>query len=170
MERGSWELGVKLHRTTAYNPQANGLCERFHRTMKAALCASLVDSSWVDRLPWVLLGLRSTPKEDLHSSSAQLVLGQSLRVPGEFLSSVPGLGPSFTGRSGLQKEARVFSPVVAHHCHPQSYIPKDLMSAKYVFIRHDAHRSPLQSPYDGPFRVLKAGPKYFLIEIGTGQN
>ena len=23
-------LGVKLHRTTAYHPQANGLCERFH--------------------------------------------------------------------------------------------------------------------------------------------
>ena len=40
------------------------------------------------------------------------------------------------------------------------------MLAKYVFIRHDAHRSPVQSPYDSPFRV----PKYFLIEIGTGQD
>ncbi|KAM4554430.1 integrin alpha-11-like [Fundulus diaphanus] len=55
-------LGVKLHRTTAYHLQANGLCERFHRTMKAALRASLVDDSWVDRLPWVLLGLRWAPK------------------------------------------------------------------------------------------------------------
>ncbi|KAJ8409955.1 hypothetical protein AAFF_G00209960 [Aldrovandia affinis] len=36
-------LGVKLHRTTAYHPQANGLCERFHRSMKAALRASLKD-------------------------------------------------------------------------------------------------------------------------------
>ena len=136
--------------------------------MKAALRASLVDSSWVDRLPRVLLGLRSALKEDLHSSSAQLVLGQSLRIPGEFLSSVPCLGPSVTGRSGLQREARVFSPVAAHHCFPQSYIPKDVMLAKYIFIRHEAHRSPLQSPFDGPFCVLEAGLKSFLIKDRSG--
>uniref|UniRef100_A0AAV2LTK4 Gypsy retrotransposon integrase-like protein 1 n=1 Tax=Knipowitschia caucasica TaxID=637954 RepID=A0AAV2LTK4_KNICA len=161
-------LGVKLHWTTAYHPQANGLCKRFHRTMKAALRASLVDGSWVDRLPWVLLGLRSAPKEDLRSSSAQLVLGQSLRVPGEFLHS--GLGPGVVRNFGVQGEARFFSPVAAHHCLPRSFIPKDLMAAKYVFIRHDAHRSPLQAPYDGPFRVLEAGHKSFLIEMGTGQD
>lgn len=159
-------LGVSLHRTTAYNPQANGLCERFHRSMKAALRASLVDSSWVDRLPWVLLGLRSAPKEDLHSSSAELVLGQPLRVPGEFLSGVSGLGPATVGRPAFLGEARVFAPVPAHHCLPQSYVPKDLMSARYVFVRHDAHRSPLQPPYDGPFRVLEPGPKNFLVDMG----
>lgn len=68
-------LGVKLHRTTAYHPQANGLCERFHRSMKAALCASLTDGNWVDKLPWVLLGLRTAPKEDLQV----LVCGTRLR-------------------------------------------------------------------------------------------
>ena len=30
-------VGVKVHRTTAYYPQANGLCECFLRSMKAAL-------------------------------------------------------------------------------------------------------------------------------------
>ena len=163
-------LGVKLHRTAAYNPQANGLCERFHRSLKAALRASLVDGGWVDRLPWVLLGLRSAPKEDLQASSAQLVLGQSLRVPGEFLTDVPGLGPEVFQRLGDKAGAGVFSPVAAHHCLPRSYVPKNLMSAKYVFIRHDAHRSPLQAPYDGPFRVLEAGHKSFLVEMGTGQD
>ena len=73
-------LGVKLHRTTAYHPQANGLCERFHRSMKAALRASLKDGDWVDRLPWVMLGLRCAPKEDLRSSSAELVYGQALQI------------------------------------------------------------------------------------------
>jgi len=39
-------LGVKLHRTTAYHPQANSLCERFHRSMKAALRAGLTDGNY----------------------------------------------------------------------------------------------------------------------------
>ena len=70
-------LGVRLHRTTAYNPKANGMCERFHRSMKAALRATLTDSNWFDRLPWVMLGLRLSPKEHEHlqSSSAELVYG-----------------------------------------------------------------------------------------------
>ena len=76
---------MKVHRTTAYNPQSNGLCERFHRDMKAALRASLTGGDWADRLPWVMLGLRSAPKDDLQASSAELVYGQPLRVPGEFL-------------------------------------------------------------------------------------
>jgi len=75
-------LGVTVHHTTAYHPQANGLCERFHRSTKAALRASLKDSSWVHRLLWVMLGLWTAPKEDLRFSSAELVYGQPLRLPG----------------------------------------------------------------------------------------
>ena len=163
-------LGVKLHRTTAYHPQANGLCERFHRTMKAALRAALTDSNWIDRLPWVMLGLRSAPKEDLQSSSAELVFGQPLRVPGEFLADASTPWSASAHRPTFRDAAMVFKPVPAHHCLPQSYIPKDLMSAGYVFVRHDAHRSPLQPPYDGPFRVLEAGPKSFVVDIGGNQE
>lgn len=72
---------MKLHRTTACNPQANGLCVQFHCSMKAALRSTLTDGNWMDRLPWVLFGLRSTPREDLQSSLAEFVFGQTLRVP-----------------------------------------------------------------------------------------
>lgn len=45
------------------------------------------------------------------------------------------------------------------------------MSRKFVFIRHDAHRTPLQTPYNGPFEVLKHGPKIFKINVnGKPQN
>lgn len=33
----SQQLGVSFHRTTAYHPQANCLCESFHQSMKVAL-------------------------------------------------------------------------------------------------------------------------------------
>ncbi|GFR95202.1 Pol polyprotein [Elysia marginata] len=59
------QLGVQLHRTTAYHPQSNCLVERFHRTLKGALRARLQGPNWADELPWVLLGLRTAPKEIL---------------------------------------------------------------------------------------------------------
>ena len=160
-------LGVKLHRTTAYNPQGTGLCERFHRSMKAALRASLTDSNWADRLPWVMLGLRSAPKEDLQASAAELVYGQPLRVPGEFLpeAASPWSADSHRAVSRGVAGAFVFIPT-SPHCVPQSYVPKDLLLARYVFIRHDSLRTPLQPPYDGPFRVLEAGAKNFVVDLG----
>ncbi|KAJ8382411.1 hypothetical protein SKAU_G00031890 [Synaphobranchus kaupii] len=45
-------------------------------------------------------------------------------------------------------------------------VPPGLRSAGYVFIRRDAHRSPLQPPYDGPFRVLEHGAKHLVVDIG----
>ncbi len=68
-------FGTKLHRTTAYHPQANGLVERFHRHLKSALKARLTGRNWIDELPWVLLGIRTAPKEDLGTSSAEMVFG-----------------------------------------------------------------------------------------------
>ena len=160
-------LGVKLHRTTAFHPQANGLCERFHRSMKAALRASLTDGNWLDKLPWVMLGLRTAPKEDLQSSSAELVYGQPLRVPGEFMPNTTVPWSAAAQRASLLDSARVFTPVpTAQHGVPASQVPPSLRTADYVFIRHDAHRGPLRPPYDGPFRVLEHRPKHLVVDIG----
>ena len=52
-------LGIHHMRTTSYHPQANGLVERFHRTLKAAIIAR--KKNWFYSLPIVLLGLRMTP-------------------------------------------------------------------------------------------------------------
>ncbi|KAJ8416470.1 hypothetical protein AAFF_G00357580 [Aldrovandia affinis] len=48
--------------------------------------------AWFDTLPWVLLGLRTAPKADLGASSAELVYGQPLHVPGSFYLAVRCLG------------------------------------------------------------------------------
>lgn len=161
------QLGISLHRTAAYHPQANGLCERFHRSMKAALKVDLQGNSWIDRLPWVMLGLRTAPKEDLLSSSAELVYGQALRVPGDFFPSVNVPWSAPEQLRNLWDKASAFMPTpTSNHSLPRIHVPQDLQSARYVFIRHDAHRNPLQPPYDGPYRVVETGDKTFIIDIG----
>ena len=51
--------------------------------MKSALRAGLNSPNWADELPWVLLGLHTTPKEDLNASPAERF---SLGGPWRFLS------------------------------------------------------------------------------------
>ena len=74
--------------------------ERFHRSLKASLRARLHDGNWIDELPWVLLGLRTATKEDLQTSPAEMVFGDSPLLPGEFASSgKTPFFPSFTQTS-----------------------------------------------------------------------
>ena len=79
-------LGTTRIHTTLYHPQANGLIERFHRHLKGAMRAQSIPHSWSESLPWVLLGIRTAIKEDLRFSTAELVYGTTLRLPGEFIS------------------------------------------------------------------------------------
>ena len=73
-------LGAQLITTTAYHPQSNGMVERCHGQLKAALRARLASTEWPEHLPWVLLGLRTAPKEDSAISSAELMFGTPLSL------------------------------------------------------------------------------------------
>ena len=153
-------LGTKLHHTTAYHPQSNSLVERFHRHLKTALRARLSTPNWLDELPWVLLGIRTAPKEDLHCSSAELVYGTPLTVPGDFVATSQVQQDSTTILPHLCELVKKFKPVpTTRHGRSKTLLPKDLQRTEYVFIRCDAHRTPLQRPYEGPFHVLERGPK-----------
>ena len=80
----NWNQAHSHHITTSYHPIANGLVERFHRQLKAALKASPHPDRWTDMLPLVLLGIRTSLKEDINGTAAELVYGTSLRLPREF--------------------------------------------------------------------------------------
>ena len=98
-------LGIKHVQTTAYHPQSNGIVERAHGQQKAALRAQLAGSRWPEHLPWVLLGLRTAPKEDSGISAAELVYGAALALPAEFLSTAEPPAADF-----LQKLQQVELP------------------------------------------------------------
>ncbi len=81
-------LGISRSLTTAFHPQSNGMVERAHRQLKDALRARAAGHDWPTHLPWVLLGLRTAPKEDSNISSAELCLGAPLTLPGEFIAGL----------------------------------------------------------------------------------
>ena len=46
------------------------------------------------------------------------------------------------------------------------YAPTALRSEKYVFVRLDAHRKPLQNPDNGTYEVIEEGDKVFRVRLG----
>lgn len=156
-------LGVRHYHTTAYHPQSNGLIERWHRVLKAALrCHDSND--WFRKLPTVLLGIRSSFKADIGASIAEMVYGQSLCLPGEFFET----SAAVTGEAELVRQLRshfeqLKPTATSQHGEHQIWIPKNLMSASHVFLRDDKVRPPLKSIYDGPYEVLHRGEKTFKI-------
>ena len=162
-------LGSNRVRTTVYHPCANGLVERFHRTLKAAMRAQPNPSNWTEFLPPIMLTLRTTVMEDLTCSPAQLVFGTTLHLPAQFVSpSTPfsDLDPS-SHADRLTLAMHNLHPTAPRTQHPAHHVPSDLQHCSHVFLCTDAHRTPLQSPDEGPFKVLKLTPKHFTIELHT---
>jgi hypothetical protein len=156
-------LGVKHVQTTAYHPQSNGMMERTHGQLKAALRARLAGSRWPEHLPWVLLGLRTAPKEDSGISAAELVYGAALALPAEFLSAAEPPAAEF-----LQKLQQVEIPATR----PLSYAevaakpPAALLQASHVYVRRGGTLPPLAPLYVGPYEVLERSDKYFRLAVG----
>ncbi|XP_041985947.1 uncharacterized protein LOC121738131 [Aricia agestis] len=140
------------------------MVERFHRQLKAAIVCHANDR-WTESLPWVLLGIRTAFKEDLQCSSAELVYGEPLRLPGEFFDPADG-GTTDTSEfsARLKQIARRLQPTAAsRHSSPKVFIYKELATADHVFLREDAARGSLQPAYSGPHKVLSRDDKTFKI-------
>ena len=57
---------------SAYHPASNGIVDRLHRQLKAAVkCHDT--SNWIEILPIVLLGIRTAMKEDLNVTIAEMI-------------------------------------------------------------------------------------------------
>uniref|UniRef100_A0AAG5D0Z6 Integrase catalytic domain-containing protein n=1 Tax=Anopheles atroparvus TaxID=41427 RepID=A0AAG5D0Z6_ANOAO len=158
-------LGSNHIRTTAYHPQANGMVERLHRTLKAALMCK-GKQSWSEQLPIVLLGLRSAHRKDLGCSAAELVFGQVLRLPGEFFDPQPDpISRTEFARQLQEGFAELRPPTTTHHAKPTIFVHSELKKCSHVFVRVDSVKRSLQRPYDGPYEVINRGDKNFDIRV-----
>jgi hypothetical protein len=156
-------LGIKHVQTTAYHPQSNSMVERTHEQLKAALRARLVGLRWPEHLPWVLLGLRTTPKVDSGVSAAELVYGAALALPAEFLSTAEPPAAEF-----LQKLQQVEIPASRSLSYAEvtAKPPGALLQASHVYVRCGGALPPLGLLHVGPYEVLERVDKFFRLAVG----
>ncbi|XP_063994836.1 uncharacterized protein LOC135172612 [Diachasmimorpha longicaudata] len=142
--------GTTHLRTTAYHPAANGMVERFHRQLKAAIkCHE--NPTWTEVLPTVLLGIRAAWKEDLQASAAELAYGEPLRLPGEFLA--PELSVTKTTQRTTSRNFASTLPTCARLRSTDTEHIKPLCDAVSRSIQgHPPQRQDVHHPHQGQGR------------------
>jgi hypothetical protein len=120
----------------------------------------------VDRArPLVLVGIYTSFKEELQASVAELVYGESLRIPGELLT--PSANPVdcvLLITELCQHMARLRPVPAARHASPATFVHKDLEKCT-VFLRQDAMHRALEPPYSRPYQVLSRRDKTLQLLI-----
>jgi hypothetical protein len=164
-------LGMQRIRTTAYHPPSNGIVERFHRRLKEALKCH--NATWTEALPLVLLGIRNDIKEGIEAAPSELVYGTTLRLPADLVEvhdrQLQHPTTDFVANLKTRMQTIQFTKTTCHK-EQQVYVPRSLHTAKFVFVRVDAVKKPLQPPYDGPYRVLSTSDKYFKVLVRGKPN
>ncbi|CAH0404903.1 unnamed protein product [Chilo suppressalis] len=102
---------------------------------------------------WMISNLLSTYKEDLKSSSAELVYGEPLRLPGDFFQpdeeSTVDMS-DYVARLQLFVRQLQPSPASRNGSQKSSFIFEDLATAPHIFLRDDAGAGCLKPAYTGP--------------------
>jgi hypothetical protein len=161
-------LHISHRQITAYHPESNGAVERLHRRLKDALRARAAAATWSKELPFVLLGLRAQPREDTGLSPAEAVFGAPIVLPNEFIQyeemPVDAIIKKFS--KTLHIPAISF-PGRNSSAQLPDELPGDLLSAPLVWVRRGGVIQPLQPLYDGPYTVLRRGPRSFTVRVKT---
>ena len=125
----------------------------------------------MNELPLVMLGIRTAWREDVECSPADLVYGTTLHIPGEFFEAprTSMIPPGFL--CDLQHRMHnIEPPRTTYHGRMSHYNPPCLGQSGWVYVRQDGHRTPLQRPYAGPYRVVRKDCKFFTLNINGKED
>lgn len=166
-------LGAVKIRTTAYHPQSNGLIERFHRRLKDAIRAHVDDDAqhWIDKLPFILLSIRTSLREDTPFSPSDTLYGTSLTLPSDILSTdnkTYDCNVSFYTKQ-LTSFMKCIPAATTRNFSSKPRINRSLEHTTHVFVRNNAKHG-LQQNYKGPYRVISRTDKYFTVDLPRGPD
>jgi hypothetical protein len=148
------------------------MVERLHRRLKDALRARGATATWAAELPWVLLGLRSSPREDTNLSPAQALYGTPLALPNQYLSinNEQTMNEFIIHIDSILKNI----PMTRHNTAADKELPEDLPQELWaedrVWVHRGGHAPPLAPLYDGPYTVLQRSLRHFRLQMGDRED
>ena len=172
------QLGIQVDYSPIYYPQANGLIERSHQSLKNSIKASLIEmgdkyqEKWVQYLPWALLGLRSSFNKDLGTSPMEMTTGKHAQLPGTILADPDEV---FTNEDinlgAILRKLQIKNNVVAvppsvNVANPKVQTLSD--SVSHVYVKQHNTKG-LSHKYLGPLPVTSR-PNRSTIEVKVGLN
>ena len=181
------DFQISQIRCSVYHPQSNGTLERFHRTLKSMLRAT-VDKyamDWDKSLHWSLFAFREIPVETIGFSPFEMLFGRKVRGPLHLMKSawsndltdLTNAKPNVIDymldlRSTLQdcretalenaKQARVKSKCWFN----KKAVTRSFQPGDKVLVLLPAPGYPLQAKYQGPYKVIsRVGEVDYWVEM-----
>ena len=172
------KLHINIKYSALYRPQANGLIERQHRSIKDSLKAIIQDmvdrhqGRWMDHLPFVLLGKNVALQPDIGASPSEMAFGLNVRVPGQILEDYGDEPETEECLSEILRKVRTNTnnqaiTQTSRHSKPEKVLPEVPEGVTHVYTRQ--HKTPgLQAPFEGPFEV-ESRPSRSTVKIIVGK-
>ena len=130
----------------------------------------LCGPNWIQHLPWVMLGIRATPREDTDITPAQAVFGSALVLPGQIATdhetSLDNFMSTIKATLSRSENFSTWHNTAVAQVHPTE-LPAALLNASHVLVCWDGHMPPLATLYDGPYTILGQAAQYFTIQSGA---
>ena len=158
-------LGIESRATTAYHPQANGLIERAHSTLKNALrCMSVRMADWEFALPTALLAMRTAINE--RGVSPSLVVFFQPRTYTEECHT------RFVEQ--LQEDGDLIRQYILETDDTLKGNEGDRVPVQFpyenVYLREEVKKSALGSKFTGPYPVVRHKfPVIYIVKNGKEQ-
>ena len=102
-------------------------------------------------LPWVILGIRASFREDSEFLPAEAVFGSQLILPGHFSNTAESPLPSFLSDLQTTMTGRPPPPTRHNSAPAPSTLPEELLLARFILVRRDGAQPPLLPIYDSPY-------------------
>ena len=182
-------LNIKHLSTTPYNPQCNGLVEKFNGTLKSMLRKLCVDQprEWHRYLDALLFAYREVPQESTGFAPFELLYGRSVRGPIHILRKMwsaevtePEVLSSYRYVFDLQERLEDMFAIVNEEAsksqarYKVNYDSKNKVKQRkfqpgdFVLLLLPTDQNKLLMHWKGPFKVIEAvGPADYKIEVNN---